>query len=73
MAQIAVAAGVPEDDIAVEPRSRDAIGNIWFTKPLLAEHRWHRIIVVTSGWHAPRMRCLTQTIWGPSYLWLSNR
>lgn len=67
MAQIAVAVGVPENDIAVEARSRDTIGNIWFTKPMLAEHRWHRIVVVTSGWHAPRVRYLTQTIWGPSY------
>jgi uncharacterized SAM-binding protein YcdF (DUF218 family) len=67
MAQIAVAAGVAEDHIAVEARSRDTIGNIWFTKPMLAEHRWHRVIVVTSGWHAPRVRYLTQTIWGPSY------
>jgi len=68
MAQIAVAAGVAEEDIAVEARSRDTIGNIWFTKPLLAEHRWHRVIVVTSGWHAPRVRYLTQAIWGPGYL-----
>ena len=68
MAQIAVAAGVPEEDIAVEARSRDTIGNIWFTKPLLAEHRWRRVLVVTSGWHAPRVRYLAQTIWGPGYL-----
>jgi uncharacterized SAM-binding protein YcdF (DUF218 family) len=67
MAQVAVAAGVAEEDIAVEARSRDTIGNIWFTKPLLAERGWHRVIVVTSGWHAPRVRNLTQTIWGPSY------
>jgi hypothetical protein len=68
MAQIAVAAGVAEQDIAVETRSRDTIGNIWFTKPLLAEHRWRRVIVVTSGWHAARVRYLAQTIWGPGYL-----
>lgn len=67
MAQVAVAAGVPDDDIAVEARSRDTIGNIWFTKPMLAERGWHRVIVVTSGWHAPRVCYLTQTIWGPSY------
>lgn len=67
MAQIAVAAGVPDDDIAIEARSRDTIGNIWFTKPMLAERGWHRVILVTSGWHAPRVRYLTQKIWGPSY------
>jgi uncharacterized SAM-binding protein YcdF (DUF218 family) len=67
MAQIAVAVGVPGDDITVEARSRDTIGNIWFTKSMLAEHRWRRVLVVTSGWHAPRVRYLAQTIWGPSY------
>ena len=67
MAQIARAAGVPPDAIAVEARSRDTIGNIWFTKPLLAGRGWRRVIVVTSTWHAPRVRYLAQTIWGPSY------
>jgi DUF218 domain len=33
MAQIAVAAGVLPDSITAEARSRDTIGNIWFTKP----------------------------------------
>jgi uncharacterized SAM-binding protein YcdF (DUF218 family) len=68
MAQIAIAAGVPPDGLSVEAQSRDTIGNVWFTKPLLHQHGWHRVIVVTSGWHAPRVRYLTQTIWGPSYV-----
>lgn len=37
MAQIAVAAGVPASSITAETRSRDTIGNIWFTKPLLGD------------------------------------
>ena len=68
MAQIAIAAGVPQGDLSVEVQSRDTIGNVWFTKPLLHQHRWHRVMVVTSGWHAPRVRYLTQVIWGPSYV-----
>jgi uncharacterized SAM-binding protein YcdF (DUF218 family) len=63
MAEIAVAAGVPPADIAAETRSRDTIGNIWFTKPLLGQ----RVIVVTSGWHEARVRYLAQVIWGPGY------
>ncbi len=68
MAEIALAEGVPQDDIAVEDQSRDTIGNIWFTKPLLHDRGWHRVIVVTSDWHAPRVRYLAQTIWGPGYV-----
>jgi hypothetical protein len=48
-------------------RSRDTIGNICFTKPLLGELGNQRVIVVTSGWHAARVRYLTQVIWGPGY------
>ncbi len=68
MAQIAVTAGVPPGGITVEARSRDTIGNIWFTRPLLGEPGGQRVIVVTSGWHAARVRYLTQVIWGPGYL-----
>ena len=67
MAEIAVAAGVPPGSVTAETRSRDTIGNIWFTKPLLSEPGDRRVIVVTSGWHAARVRYLTQKIWGPGY------
>lgn len=67
MAEIAVAAGVPSGSVTAETRSRDTIGNIWFTKPLLGEPAGQRVIVVTSGWHAARVRYLTQVIWGPGY------
>jgi uncharacterized SAM-binding protein YcdF (DUF218 family) len=62
MAQIATVAGVPPGSISAETRSRDTIGNIWFTKPLLAGPGGQRVIVVTSDWHAARVRYLTQMI-----------
>jgi uncharacterized SAM-binding protein YcdF (DUF218 family) len=68
MAETALAAGVPHGDIATEARSRDTIGNFWFTKPLLLERGWRRVIVVTSAWHAARARFLAQVIWGPSFV-----
>jgi uncharacterized SAM-binding protein YcdF (DUF218 family) len=67
MAQIALTEGVPPGDINVEEQSRDTIGNLWFTKPLLRDRGWRQVIVVTSHWHAPRVRYLAQTIWGPGY------
>lgn len=67
MVQIAVAAGVPAGSITTEARSRDTIGNIWFTKPLLGDPGGRRVIVVTSDWHAARVRYLTRMIWGPGY------
>lgn len=67
MTEIAIAAGVPAGSITAETRSRDTIGNILFTKPLLGEPG-QRVTVVTSGWHAARVRYLTDVIWGPGYL-----
>jgi uncharacterized SAM-binding protein YcdF (DUF218 family) len=67
MAEIAVAAGVPPGRITAETRSRDTIGNIWVTKPLLGQPAGLGVIVVTSDWHAARVQYLTQVIWGPGY------
>jgi uncharacterized SAM-binding protein YcdF (DUF218 family) len=53
---------VPPGSISAEARSRDTIGNIWFTKPLLTGPGGQRVIVVTSDWHAARVRYLTQMI-----------
>lgn len=67
MAEIAVAAGVPPGSITAETRSRDTIGNLWFSKPLLGPPCGQAVTVVTSDWHAARVRYLTQVIWGPAY------
>jgi uncharacterized SAM-binding protein YcdF (DUF218 family) len=67
MAEIAVAAGVPQGSITAETRSRDTIGNVWFTKPLLGGPAGQVVTVVTSDWHAARVRYLAQVIWGPGY------
>lgn len=67
MAEIAVTAGVPPGSVTAETRSRDTIGNIWFTKPLLGEPAGQHVTVVTSDWHAVRVRYLAQVIWGPGY------
>jgi uncharacterized SAM-binding protein YcdF (DUF218 family) len=67
MTEIAVAAGVPPGSITAETRSRDTIGNIWLTKPLLGEPAGQVVTVVTSDWHAARVHYLAQVIWGPRY------
>lgn len=59
--------GVPPGSITAEARSRDTIGNIWFTKPLPGGPGGQRVIVATSDWHAARVRYLTQVMWGPGY------
>ncbi len=67
MAEIAVGGGCDPDDILIEAESRDTIGNIWFSKRSLQDHRWHDVIVVTCDWHVARVQFLSATIWGPAY------
>ena len=46
--------GVPEASIVVEDRSRNTYENAHYTKALIDEHGWKRVLLVTSALHMPR-------------------
>ena len=46
--------GVPDDAVWVETRSRNTRENAVNTVPILAEHNWDSVLLVTSGAHMPR-------------------
>lgn len=54
MARILQLLGVPQDDIILEPNSRNTYENAIFTKPILDERNITRILLVTSAMHMPR-------------------
>lgn len=54
MASILQLLGVPEENIILEPNSRNTYENAIFTKPLLEERNIDRILLVTSAIHMPR-------------------
>lgn len=69
MKEIAIAYGVPKKDILEETKSKDTIGNVYFTKKLICEpNNWHDLTVIASDEHIARCRYLFEKIYGPSYV-----
>jgi uncharacterized SAM-binding protein YcdF (DUF218 family) len=46
--------GVPADAIVLESASRNTYENATFTKPILAQKRWRKVLLVTSATHMLR-------------------
>jgi len=68
MKDYAISLGVAAEDILLEEESKDAIGNIFFSKVNLIEpSQWKNIIVVTSDYNVPRATYVFQKVMGPSY------
>lgn len=54
MAELAVALGVPQTDIVIEPSSLNTHQNAINVKAILDEHNLQQILLVTSALHMPR-------------------
>lgn len=54
MRALALAAGVPPSRLHTEERSLNTIQNALFTAPLIRQHGWCRLAVVTDAFHRPR-------------------
>lgn len=68
MKRMLVALGVPAERILTEERSRDTIGNAYFSKvEILQPNGWKKIMVVCADFHLPRVKFLFEKILGPGY------
>ncbi|MBW2990931.1 YdcF family protein [Candidatus Woesearchaeota archaeon] len=68
MKEYAVKLGANEENVFVEEKSQDTIGNIFFTKKLFLEpNKWRKIVIITSKFHMPRTKYLCKKILGPDY------
>lgn len=56
--------GVPRGKMLIEGRSRDTIGNAYFSKVLLRSRRLGRIAVVTSDYHVRRAKFIFRKVYG---------
>ena len=54
MAGIAVAAGVPAEDVLVEGRARNTVENIYYSHQIMEAFGWRTAEVVSSPSHLPR-------------------
>lgn len=54
MRQAALAAGIPESAVLIEDRSLNTLDNARFSKPIIEERGWTRVLVVSDGYHLRR-------------------
>jgi uncharacterized SAM-binding protein YcdF (DUF218 family) len=54
MRDLAVAAGLAPERVAVEDRARNTIDNARLSAAIVAERGWRRLAVVTDAYHLPR-------------------
>jgi len=59
--------GVPPEDIVVEEKACDTIGNAVYTKLILLESGCRRPIVVSSCYHIPRASYVFSHVLGPEF------
>jgi uncharacterized SAM-binding protein YcdF (DUF218 family) len=68
MAAYATELGVPPAALLIEDRSKDTIGNAYFTKrEFLTPHGWTAVRVITSDFHVGRAETVLRKIWGAGY------
>ncbi len=54
MKEIALARGVPEEDILLEKNSTSTYENLIFSRPLLEQNNLSSVLLVTAPFHSPR-------------------
>ncbi len=60
--------GVDPDKILCETKSRDTVGDAFFTKRMMVESRkWSEILVVTSDYHVERTRKVFELFYGEEF------
>ena len=69
MKEHAIELGVPSENILLEERSKDVLGNAYFSRiSYLEPSRWKNVIVITSGYHVPRAEYVFKKILGQDYV-----
>lgn len=59
--------GIDKECIKLENRSRDTIGNAYFSRLLIDEHNITDVEIVTSYWHIPRVEYAFSRVFGSNY------
>jgi uncharacterized SAM-binding protein YcdF (DUF218 family) len=68
MRNYALSLGIHAEQIFLEKKSKDTLGNAYYTKiDFLEKNAWRDIIIVTSDFHIDRTRFLFNTVLGPKY------
>ncbi len=54
MRELALAHGVPASAILLETKAKNTFENVTFVKPILEQHHWHSLLLVSSPYHMRR-------------------
>jgi uncharacterized SAM-binding protein YcdF (DUF218 family) len=60
MAALAIAQGVPPEDVIEEDQAQNTIQNIFYSQRIMASHNWNSAEVVSSSSHLPRTALILQ-------------
>jgi len=64
MSDYALENGIEAETIVKEPHATNTAENLHYTKKILADNKWSRILVVTSDFHVPRTKYWKKRIFG---------
>lgn len=68
MEEYAVLCGARRDDVLVEKKSQDTLGNAYWSKiTFLKPAKWNKFVVVTSDFHVKRAKYIFSKVFGPEY------
>ena len=67
MKDYAVSLGTDGKKIMKEEKSKDTVGNAYFSKQLIRKLGFRNIIVVTTEIHAHRAKIIFKMVFGPAY------
>ncbi len=68
MADYATRLGVPPEELLVEDRSRDTLGNALYVKTLFAiPRKWQKLIIVVADYHVWRTKRICTFVFGSNY------
>ena len=62
MKALAVSLGIPEENIIVEEKSSNTYKNVLFSKKILDQNKWHKILLVSAPYHMKRVALVTRKI-----------
>ena len=68
MQKQALTMGVPKPAIILEEKSLSTIGNAEFTLPIIKQHSWTSIILVTSPFHTRRASRVFKKVFSPALI-----
>jgi uncharacterized SAM-binding protein YcdF (DUF218 family) len=59
--------GVPANNIFLEKRSKDTVGNAYYSKQIARKHHWKNILILTTKGHTARSKWVFGRVFGKAY------